>query len=172
MNITKDIQKLTEISHLATIVLGWDDASAIKAEYDSKVVGGSEIQDFRKGKAPLNVCIGKIGRDKYYKDMREYVASKALEEALKGTDISPVVQPKFEFADWENGGKFVFTATIFTEPPDPKDMFLQPEIDIPQPGGGERVSSPIHGIPGTLYHNLYILKPRLPADTYAILSSI
>ncbi|MCX6645674.1 MAG: trigger factor family protein, partial [bacterium] len=101
----KKILKLTEISHLATVVLSWEDASAIKAEYDSKVVEGSEIQGFRKGKAPLNVCIGKIGRDKYYKDMREYVASKALEEALKGSDISPVVQPKFEFADWEYDGK-------------------------------------------------------------------
>ncbi|MCX6647646.1 MAG: hypothetical protein NTY09_14985 [bacterium] len=38
MQFTKSIQKLTDISHLATIVLSWGDAYTIKAEYDSKVV--------------------------------------------------------------------------------------------------------------------------------------
>lgn len=150
MQITKDIKKLTEISHLATVVLDWDDAINLKDEYDRKIIEGSEVKGFRKGKAPLQVVAAKIGQDKYYRDMREYIASKALDEALKGEDISPMVSPTYEFADWEEGGKFVFTATIFTEAPDPSEMFLQPELDLPNQQGQERMSEQIHGIPGQM----------------------
>jgi FKBP-type peptidyl-prolyl cis-trans isomerase (trigger factor) len=87
MQLTHDIRKLTEISHLVTVVLSNEDALSLKGEYDRKVVSESHVEGFRKGKAPIHVIAAKAGREKYWKDMREYVASKALEEALKGEGI-------------------------------------------------------------------------------------
>jgi FKBP-type peptidyl-prolyl cis-trans isomerase (trigger factor) len=89
MQLTHDIRKLTDISHLVTVVLSNEDALSLKGEYDKKMVADSHVEGFRKGKAPIRVVAAKVGREKYWKDMREYVASKALEEALKGHDISP-----------------------------------------------------------------------------------
>ena len=150
MQVAVDIRTLTDISHLVTVALSNEDALALKAEYDRKVVEESHVPGFRKGKAPIQVVAAKIGRDKYWKDMREHIASEALAEALKGKDIQPVIRPKYEFADWEEGGKFVFTATVYTQPPDPSELFVRPDLDIPSPASEERYSEPIHGIPGPM----------------------
>jgi hypothetical protein len=149
MQLTHDIRKLTDISHLVTVVLSNEDALSLKGEYDSKVVSESHVEGFRKGKAPIQVVAAKVGREKYWKDMREYVASKALEEALKGEEISPIVPPVYEFADWQEGGKFVFTTTIYTQPPDPADMFIKPDI-APPTQAPSLYSHPIMGIPGEM----------------------
>jgi FKBP-type peptidyl-prolyl cis-trans isomerase (trigger factor) len=101
MEVTHKIERLTDISQLVSVVLEADDALSLKAEYDRKLVEGSHIEGFRKGKVPIGVVAAKIGRDKYWKDLREYIASEALAEALKKEDIEPVVAPKYEFADWE-----------------------------------------------------------------------
>jgi len=157
MQLTRNIRKLTDISHLVTVVLSNEDAENLKAEYDKKVVSESHVEGFRKGKAPIGVVAAKVGREKYWKDMREYVASKALEEALKGEEISPIVPPVYEFADWEEGGKFVFTATIYTQPPDPADMFIKPDI-APPAQAPSLYSKPIAGIPG----EMPIINGKLP----------
>ena len=146
MRVTSNIHKITSISHLVSIVVEADDALSLKAEYDRKLVEGSHIEGFRKGKAPIGVVAAKIGRNKYWKDLREYIASEALTEALKKEDIEPVVAPKYEFADWEEGGKFVFTATIYTKPPDPSELAAHPDIDLPGPGSEVQYSRPIRGV--------------------------
>jgi len=133
---------------MVTVVLSNEDALQLKAEFDQQAVDSSHIEGFRKGKAPIQVVSAKIGRDKYYNDMREYIASKALEEALKKEDISPVIKPKYEFADWEEGGKFVFTATIYTQPENPTDKIIKPDIDVAY--SREHFSRPMHGIPGQM----------------------
>jgi len=150
MKVTHEIQKITDISHLASIVVSNEDAVKLKVDYDRRIIEDSHVQGFRQGKAPLNVVIAKIGEDKYYKDLREHIASKALAEALKDEEINPVVTPEYEFADWEEGGKFVFTATIYTEPKDASEMFIRPDIDVPSPASEERYSEPIYGMPGQM----------------------
>ncbi|MFH1675725.1 MAG: trigger factor family protein [bacterium] len=149
MLLNYDIRKLTDISSLVTVVLSNDDALALKAEFDNKAIEQNQIDGFRKGKAPIHVIVAKIGHDKYLKDMREYIASKALDEALKGKDLKPIVTPTYEFADWEPGGKFVFTATIYTQPPDPSDMIIKPDIQTP-PSDSTIYSQPIKGLPGPM----------------------
>jgi len=150
MKLTHQIQKITDLSSLVTVVLANEDALKLKRDFDDKLISDSHVEGFRKGRAPLNVVIGKIGREEYSRNLKEHIASEALAEALKGSEISPVVKPKYEFADWEEGGKFVFTATIHTEPPDPKDKFITQAPDPFTQTESERYSEPIHGIPGQM----------------------
>jgi hypothetical protein len=65
MQLTHDIRKLTEISHLVMVVLSNEDALTLKGEYDKKVVSESHVEGFRKGKAPIHVIAAKVGREKY-----------------------------------------------------------------------------------------------------------
>jgi hypothetical protein len=146
-----EITQISEVSFLLTIVLESEDTLMLKLEFDRNVIQNSSVGGFRKGKAPLRVIINKYGRDKYYKDLREYIALKAFEEATKnGNRINPIVKPTFEFADWEEGGKFVFTATVINHPEDPSDKFISPDFDVPSHSNRIRVSEEIPGIPGQM----------------------
>lgn len=151
MDYSHNIQQLTEISYLVSIVLENEDALNLKSEFDQNVIESSSVEGFRKGKAPLHVIINMYGRDEYYKEMREYIAQKAFEEATKNDDrINPIVKPTYEFADWEEGGKFVFTATVINQPEDPSDMFISPDTGLPSQASQATFSKPIAGIPGQM----------------------
>ncbi len=78
MKLTHNIQQLTEISFLVSIVLENEDALNLKSEFDQNMIENSSVEGFRKGKAPLHVIINKFGRDEYYKDMREYIPNVAV----------------------------------------------------------------------------------------------
>lgn len=78
MHITHDIRPFTDISRLVAVMIEPGDTLALKIEYDEMVIKKSKVEGFRKGKATIGVIARKIGRDKYWKDMREFIASKAL----------------------------------------------------------------------------------------------
>lgn len=148
MQVSYDFAKLSEISSIVSIVLINEDALNLKSDFDQNMIHNSSVEGFRKGKAPLHVVINKYGREKYYKDLREYIALKAFEEATKNDDrINPIVKPTFEFADWEEGGNFVFTATVINHPEDPSDKFISPDFDVPSHTNRIRISEEIPGLP-------------------------
>jgi FKBP-type peptidyl-prolyl cis-trans isomerase (trigger factor) len=70
MQVSYDFAKLSEISSIVSIVLINEDAQLLKSEFDRNLIQNSNVEGFRKGKAPLHVIVNKYGRDKYYKDLR------------------------------------------------------------------------------------------------------
>jgi len=159
MEIKSQVQKLSEISVIVSVVLDFEDARKLKSTFNKNLTKNSKVEGFRKGKAPLNLVINKIGQDEYYKNLREYIASEAFNEVAKKDErIKPVIPPKFEFADWEEGKKFVFTALVYIEPPDPNEMFIKPDFDVPSVASPEKFSKQIPGIPG----QMPIISGKLP----------
>jgi len=151
LNYSHNIQQLTDISYLVSVVLENEDALELKSEFDRDLIKNSTVEGFRKGKAPLHVVIVKYGKDEYYKDMREYIAQKAFEGVTKNDErINPVIKPTYDFADWEEGGRFVFTATVLNQPPDPSDMFISPDTGLPEQASRTTFNKPIPGLQGQM----------------------
>ena len=60
MQLTHDIQKATDISHLVTLVLGNEDAVKLKSEYDRGVIEGSHLLGTVNG---IVVTLGRSNRE-------------------------------------------------------------------------------------------------------------
>ena len=80
-----------------------------------------EIQGFRKGKAPKNIVIEKIGMDKIMLEGAEHAISHYYQEIVKENNLEPISKPEIEIKKLAKGNPLVFKA---------KTSVL-PEIQLP-----------------------------------------
>jgi len=80
-----------------------------------------EIQGFRKGKAPRNIVIEKIGMDKIMLEGAEHAISHFYQKIVKENNLEPISKPEIEIKKLAKGNPLVFKA---------KTSVL-PEIQLP-----------------------------------------
>lgn len=85
-------------------------AKEVKKAYDQaweKIVKETEIQGFRKGKAPKNLVEEKIDKAKIYEQVLQKIVPQAYLEAVKEHRLEPIIPPRVELLkanegeDWE-----------------------------------------------------------------------
>ena len=74
------------------------------------------IPGFRKGKAPMNIVEKYYGKEIFYEDAFNEVASESYEEALKENKIEAVSHPTIDVVQMEKGQDLIFTAVVQTKP--------------------------------------------------------
>ena len=74
------------------------------------------IPGFRKGKAPMNIVEKYYGKEIFYEDAFNEVASESYEEALKENKIDAVSHPTIDVVQMEKGQDLIYTAVVQTKP--------------------------------------------------------
>ena len=74
------------------------------------------IPGFRKGKAPMNIVEKYYGKEIFYEDAFNEVASEAYDEALKENKIEAVSHPVIDVVQMGKGQDLIFTAVVQTKP--------------------------------------------------------
>lgn len=74
------------------------------------------IPGFRKGKAPMQIVEKYYGKEIFYEDAFNEVASEALEEAVTENKIDVVSRPDIDVTQIEKGKDLIFTAVMQTKP--------------------------------------------------------
>ena len=74
------------------------------------------IPGFRKGKAPMQIVEKYYGKEIFYEDAFNEVASEALEEAVTENKIDGVSRPDIDVTQIEKGKDLIFTAVMQTKP--------------------------------------------------------
>ena len=74
------------------------------------------IPGFRKGKAPMNIVEKYYGKEIFYEDAFNEVASESYDEALKENKIDAVSHPTIDVVQMEKGQDLIFTAVVQTKP--------------------------------------------------------
>ena len=74
------------------------------------------IPGFRKGKAPMNIVEKYYGKEIFYEDAFNEVASEAYDEALKENKIDAVSHPTIDVVQMGKGQDLIFTAVVQTKP--------------------------------------------------------
>lgn len=74
------------------------------------------IPGFRKGKAPMNIVEKYYGKEIFYEDAFNEVASEGYDEALKENKIEAVSHPTIDVVQMGKGQDLIFTAVVQTKP--------------------------------------------------------
>ena len=74
------------------------------------------IPGFRKGKAPQQIVEKYYGKEIFYEDAFNEVASETLEEAVKDNKLEVVSRPDIDVTQIEKGKDLIFTAVMQTKP--------------------------------------------------------
>lgn len=82
-----------------------------------KTAENLELPGFRKGKAPKKLVAEKVNKSKIYEEVLQNLLPKFYAEALKKYNLNPVVNPKIEITEMEEGKEWTVKATIAQKPP-------------------------------------------------------
>ena len=74
------------------------------------------IPGFRKGKAPQNIVEKYYGKEIFYEDAFNEIASEEYEKAVEEAKLEVVSRPQVDVVTMEKGKELVFTAVVATKP--------------------------------------------------------
>lgn len=115
--MNSSIKSLPKSTVELTITLPWTE---IDKEYESvfgKTAESLELPGFRKGKAPKNLVEEKINKAKVYEEVLQNLLPKHYAKALKEHHLNPIVNPKIEITEMEQGKDWAIKATVAQKPP-------------------------------------------------------
>ncbi len=110
------IEKLPKSTMKLTITL---ENSIVKEFYEKEVqkaIENTEIEGFRKGSAPREMVVNKIGNSHLYGDAINTLLQTYYPQALKENKIMPVSNPKVEIKEFDIEKDLEFTAEFATRP--------------------------------------------------------
>jgi len=110
------IEKMPKSTMKLTVTV---ENSIVKEFYEKEVkkaVEETEIQGFRKGTAPRDMVIGKVGNSKLYGDTINEILQTYYPQALKENKVMPVSNPKVEIKEFDIEKDLEFTAEFAVKP--------------------------------------------------------
>jgi len=115
-NMQTQVEKLPKSSLNIKVTVPVD---KVKETYELlvvKAVEETEVEGFRKGKAPKDMVLEKVGVSNLYGDLVNALLRTFYPQALKETSVSPVSNPKVEINQFDIDKDFIFTATVAVRP--------------------------------------------------------
>lgn len=110
------INKLPKNTVELEITIPWTDIKNTYDQFLSEVTKDSEIEGFRKGKAPKSLVEEKIDKSKVYEEVVKKIVPKAYADAVNEHKLTPVISPKIEIVKAKTGEEWVIKATIALKP--------------------------------------------------------
>ena len=110
------IEKLPKATMKLTVTV---ENSVVKEFYEKEVkkaVENTELQGFRKGTAPKDMVIEKVGNSKIYGDTINEILQTYYPQALKENKVMPVSNPKVEIKEFDIEKDLEFIAEFAVKP--------------------------------------------------------
>lgn len=97
--LTTAVERKDDGTILLTLTIPWDRVSKTYHHVVDELVATSEIDGFRKGKAPKEMVEQKLDKSKVYEDVLRHLLPEIYNEAVKEQGLKPFVQPKIELKE-------------------------------------------------------------------------
>jgi len=94
---------------------------------------------FRKGKAPPQVILQRLGRDVVREQVQQILVPEAYRQALEDENLSPLEQPQFQDIKLEQGQPMTFRAEVLVKPPIELGEYKGVRVERPSPQVEESV---------------------------------
>jgi len=110
------IEKLPKSTIKMTVTIENDKVKEFYEKEVEKAIENTEIQGFRKGTAPKEMVIEKVGNSKLYGDAVNNLLQNFYPQALKENKLLPVSNPKVEIKEFDVEKDLEFTAEFAIRP--------------------------------------------------------
>jgi len=110
------IQKLPKSAMKLAVTVENSKVKEFYEEEVKKAIKDTEVQGFRKGTAPRDMVIEKVGNSKLYGDAINEILQNFYPQALKENKIMPVSNPKVEIKEFDLEKDLNFTAEFAIKP--------------------------------------------------------
>lgn len=114
--MTSTLQRLPDETIELTITIPWADIAQKYEQAIEETVKNAEIAGFRKGKAPRKAVEEKLDKTKIYEEVLKDLLPKAYNEAVTQQKIRPVVTPKVELKEANEGKDWIVRALTSEKP--------------------------------------------------------
>lgn len=119
VNTTKErylVEKKADGTIELKITVPWSDVEAAREEVTETLVKQVEIPGFRKGSAPRKLAEEKLNKQSVQEEVLKKVLSKEYVEAVKASNINPIVNPKIHVEAFVDGTNLEFSAETAETP--------------------------------------------------------
>lgn len=114
-----------------TVELSADEFLPYLEKASRKIAEQVEVAGFRKGQAPMDMVIKKVGEMTVHQEAAQLAVEKTLEQAIEQEKLQTVGQPAIAIEKLAPGNPFVYTATVPLMPEvklgDVKKLKVKPE---------------------------------------------
>lgn len=111
-----EVTKKEDGSIQIKLVIPWPDIqSAYEKEVD-ETIANTEIQGFRKGKAPRDLVEPKLDKSQLYSHAVQHLLPKIYSTAVKEHNLKPILYPQISIQKNDFGQDWQFTATTCEAP--------------------------------------------------------
>lgn len=94
MKFTDTVEKLPKQTYKITVKIPWEEVEKSKEEALDRLLPTTEVEGFRKGKAPKKLAREKLGEERLLDEGVQHLLSHVYVEILKKNDIKPYIDPK------------------------------------------------------------------------------
>lgn len=114
--MTSALQRLPDETIELSITIPWADIAKLYEQAIATAVQNAELPGFRKGKAPRMAVEEKLDKTKVYEEVLKDMLPKAYNEAITQQKIRPVVTPKVELKEANEGKDWIVCALTCEKP--------------------------------------------------------
>lgn len=114
--MTSSLSKTEDGTITITIDLPWTD---IRKAYDgmvARLLQEVEVKGFRKGKAPYDLAVKQLDKNKVYEEVLKDLLPKIYSDAISTHKITPIVSPEIKLIKAKEGEDWQFTAKTCEKP--------------------------------------------------------
>lgn len=94
MKFTDKVEKLPKQTYKITVKIPWEEIEKSKEEALDRLIATTEVEGFRKGKAPRTLAREKLGEERLLDDGVQHLMSHVYVELLKKNNLKPYIDPK------------------------------------------------------------------------------
>lgn len=128
--MTSALQRLPDETIELTITIPWADIASLYEQAIVAAVQNAELPGFRRGKAPRKAVEEKLDKTKIYEEVLKDLLPKAYNEAIAQQKIRPVVTPKVELKEANEGKDWIVRALTCEKPAVTLGEYKKPIQDI------------------------------------------
>lgn len=111
-----DLKKLPKNTYEITVTIPWTEINSAKEKAVAELASKTELDGFRKGKAPGGLVKDKIDPQQLLSTTLENIVPEYYKKAIEQTSLKPITNPKVELVSSEDNKDWVFKFTTCEMP--------------------------------------------------------
>lgn len=111
-----EVEKLPKKEYKLKITIEDEKVEETRNHVIDEMAKNAEVKGFRKGEAPRAMIEANLDKGKIRGEVVNHIVPPAYDQAIKETHLRPILLPKVELVEYEDGKDLIFTATTCEAP--------------------------------------------------------